>query len=177
MAALDSASVRLTGGTVIGTVPTLDQPHSGVGVFAHAAVGQVDVTLTDVQLAGHAGPAVYLRGPGRYVVDGCTLDDSGTGDGVAALLAALDGVSLWQDEFGLLVRGSQFIHVPLDAAMLHASSAFFDSSTFETGPGFDIWSQECAGIPAPIDNTGQAVDNGCQGAPRVVDPRVEVVAP
>lgn len=177
VAALDSASVRLTGGAVMGSVPTSDQPHSGVGLFAHGAVGLVDMSATDVDLAGHAGPAVYLRGPGRYVIDGCRLDDSGTGEGVAALLAALDGVPRWQDELGLLVRGSQFTHVPLDGALLHASSAFFDSSTFETGSGFDIWSQECAGIPSPIDSTGQAIDNGCQGAPREVDPRVEVIAP
>ncbi len=137
----------------------------------------MDVSLTAVTLQGHSGPAVYLQGPGRYVIDDCTLDDSGTGAGVQALLAALDGVPRWENELGLLVRNSALTHVPLDGALLHASSALFDGSTFESGGGFDIWTQECAGIPEPIDTSGEAVGNGCEGALREVEPRVEIELP
>lgn len=176
-AALDGGIVRLDGGQVSTTVATDAQPVGGVGLFAWNQAGEPVLEVEEVVLAGHAGPAVYLRGPGRYSLDTCTLDDSGTGDGVAALLVALDGVGRWSDGSGLLVADSVFTHVPLDGMVLHASSATLESTTFEAGGGFDLYLQECVGVPAPLDDTGEVTHNGCVGEPRVVDPRIEVEIP
>ena len=176
-AALDGGIVRLDGGQVSTTEATAEQPAGGVGLFAWGQAGEPTLEVEEVALAGHDGPAVYLRGPGRYSLTDCSLDDSGTGDGVAALLVALDGVGLWSGGTGLRVVDSTFTHVPLDGMVLHASSATLEGTTFETGGGFDLYLQECVGVPAPEDDTGEALHNGCVGEPRVVEPRVEVVAP
>ena len=176
-AALDGGVVRLDGGQVSTSVATDEQPGAGVGLFAWSQAGEPTLEIEEVDLAGHAGPAVYLRGPGRYSLTSCALDDSGTGDGVAALMVALDGVGRWEGGAGLRLVDSTFTHVPLDGAVLHASSATLEGTTFESGGGFDLYLQECVGVPAPLDDTGEALHNGCVGEPRVVDPRVEVVAP
>jgi hypothetical protein len=176
-AALDGGIVRLDGGQVSTSVATAEQPAAGVGLFAWNQAGEPTLEVEEVSFAGHAGPAVYLRGPGRYSLTTCSLDDSGLGDGVAALLVALDGVDLWEGGGGLRIADSTFTHVPLDGMVLHASSATLEGTTFEAGGGFDLYLQECVGVPAPVDDTGEALHNGCVGEPRVVDPRVEVEAP
>ncbi len=176
-AALDGGTVRLLGGSVTDTVATLDQPVSGVGVFARSDLAFTELQVEGVALAGHEGPAVYVRGPGLYTVRDSTLDDSGTGAGVAAIVAALDGVRRWEGADGLLLQRCDVTHVPLDGVLLHASSVYLDDTTIESGPGFDLWRQACAGQPEPIDTTGEAVDNGCAGDEREVDPRVEVTLP
>lgn len=177
VAALDGGAVRLDGGSVSGSVPTAEQPASGVGVFARSDAGLAELQVDDADLAGNEGPAVYVRGPGLYVFRDSRLDDSGTGAGVAAIVAALDGVPRWEGTSGLLLQRCDISHVPLDGVLLHASSAMLDDTIIETGPGFDVWRQSCAGTQEPIDTTNTLIDNGCAGDPRVVDPRVEVTLP
>lgn len=178
VAVLDGGAARLEGGSVTGSVATLDQPASGVGLFAFSDQGLAELQIDDVDLAGHAGPAVYVRGPGLYVLRDTRIDDSGTsGDGVEALVAALDGVPRWEGALGLLLQRCALTHVPLDGVLLHASSAMLDDTEIEAGPGFDLWRQSCAGTQEPIDTTGEAIDNGCAGDPREVTPRVEVTLP
>ncbi len=178
VAVLDGGAVRLERGTVTGTVATLDQPAAGVGIFGYSEAGLAELQIDDVDIAGHAGPAVYVRGPGLYVFRDSRLDDSGiSGDGVEAIVAALDGVPRWEGAIGLLLQRCAITHVPLDGVLLHASSVMLDDTTIESGPGFDLWRQSCAGTQEPIDTTDTAIDNGCAGDPREVTPRVEVILP
>jgi hypothetical protein len=177
VAALDGGAIRLFDGSVTGTVATLDQPVSGVGIFAFSDSGMAELQIEGVEVSGHAAPAVYVRGPGLYAFRDVRLDDSGTGQGIAAVVAALDGVPRWEGTSGLLLQNCEITHVPLDGVLLHASSVVLDNTSIETGSGFDVWRQSCAGTQEPIDTTGQAIDNGCAGDPREVEPRVEVVPP
>ncbi len=176
-AALAGGIVRLDGGQVTTSIAPPEQPAGGVGLFAWADAGEPTLEVEELTLAGHDGPAVYLRGYGRYSIVTSSLDDSGTSDGVAALLVGLDGVGRWGGGAGLLVADSTFTHVPLDGVVLHASTATLQGTTFESGGGFDVYQQACEGVLPPDDDTGDVVHNGCEGEPRPVDPRVEVVLP
>lgn len=176
-AALDGGIVRLDGGQVSTSAATDEQPGGGVGLFAWNVSAAPTLEIEEVTLAGHAGPAIYLRGHGRYSIASCDLDDSGTGAGVAAMLVGLDGVGQWGGGAGLLVAASTFTHVPLDGMVLHASTATLQGTTFESGGGFDVYQQACDGVLPPEDDTGDVVHNQCQGEPRVIEPRITVEVP
>jgi hypothetical protein len=176
-AAIDGGVLRLDGGRVLTSVATDEQPGSGVGVYGWAAAGEPTIDLTELELANHDGPAVYLRGQGRYQLAGVSLDASGQGEGVQALLVALDGVDRWEGGAGLRVADSTLTHVALDGMLLHASSATLEGVAFEQGAGFDLYLQQCDGVDTPDVSGGEAIDNGCAGEPRVVEPRIEVLLP
>ena len=161
----------MTGGALDTSVPTSDE-GGGVGLFAWPFFG-ADVTLTDVTLANHPGPAVYLRGlVGSYVLDGVEVRDSGTLPFVPGAVVALEGVEPWDDDAGtgFLVVDSSFVDLPVSGVFFDASGGTLDGNSFSVDDPYEVWMQACDGAP-PVEFAGdEPAHNDCAGAPRDLDP-------
>jgi len=161
----------MEGGSLDGSSPTSDL-GGGVGLFAWPFEG-ADVTLTDVLLRGHPGPAAYLRGPSSYVLDGVEVTDSGTLPFVPGAIVVLEGIEAWDDEggTGLLVTGCSFDGVAPSALFFDGSGGTIaDDNFFAASEGVAVWTQSCESAPVVEYLGDEPSTNACTGAPRDLDP-------
>lgn len=155
----------------------------GVGVFSWDVAGPSDVEVKDVAFSGLAGPALYLRGAGRYVMRGCDVQDAGTWPWLPGGVLAMEGVEPWHDPdgaghlTGLLLEGNSFGEQPGDAILLDGSSGTLASdpgtglpNTFEDLQGEPLIWQACGGVPAPEVLDGSLAVPSCASPPRSLGP-------
>ena len=173
LAVLD-AEVELVGGSVRSSRPA----HSlggGVGLLAWKAPdlsGRPRVSVDGTVFADHPGPALYLRGSGRYELIDARIEDSATLPGVPGSLIALEGVEPWSaaNAMGLLLDGVTFASIPTEAIVLDASSGTLDGNTFTDVAGYDLFRQNCETASPPAVLSGAVSGNDCAGAGYVLDP-------
>ena len=176
--------VTLHGGMVSGS--TLQPSEGGgVGVFGWDLVGLPDIEVDGVAFSNLAGPALYLRGPGRYVMRDCKVQDSGSWPLPGGVLA-VEGVEPWHEVgdtgvfSGLLLEGNTFSDLSSDAILLDSSSATLDlhpetgqPNTFSNLEGVPLVWQRCDGVEDPEILDGSVGDPACEPVPRTLGPLLE----
>ncbi len=161
----------MDGGALDGSTPTSDLGGGG-GVFVWPFFG-VDLTLTDVDIVGHPGPAAYFRGPSNYVLDGVSVSDSGTLPLVPGAVVVLEGIEPFDEDdgTGLLVTGSSFDQLPASALFFDSSGGTLDEDNVYGDVGeYTVWSQNCDDAPELVFLGEAPTTNACEGAPRDLDP-------
>lgn len=179
------AGLRLAGGTVSGSLPHPGE-GGGTGIFAWDLGGPADLELEDLVFSDLVGPALYLRGPGRYVMRGCDVRDAGTWPWLPGGVLAVEGVEPWHevgetgDFVGLLLGGNTFADLRGDAVLLDGSSATLEADT-DTGAanafsGLDgetlVW-QRCGDLLAPEILDGSIATPSCLDPSRALGPLLE----
>ncbi len=152
----------------------------GVGVFAWDGS---DVEVEDLDFSELRGPALYLRGPGRYVVRGCEVRDAGAWPWFPGGVLAVEGVGRWAEDgggSGLLLVGDVFEELTGDAVLLDASSATLaphpdtgSPNVFTDLEGEPVVQQRCEGVPELEVLDGSLVVPGCEAEPRILGPLLE----
>ena len=176
--------LALHGGTVSGSTFHSSE-GGGVGVFGWDNWGLPDIELDGVAFSDLPGPALYLRGPGRYMMRGCDVQDTGTWPLPGGVLA-LEGVQPWHEVgntgyfTGLLLEGNTFSDLPSDAILLDSSSATLDlhpdtgaSNTFGDLDGVPLVWQRCDGVQPPEILDSSVADPSCEPVPRGLGPLLE----
>jgi hypothetical protein len=156
-----------------------DSRGGGVGLFAWGEFGPPDVDLDDVTFSGHAGPAIYLRGPGRYGLSALQIDGSALSAGgwePVGGLVAVSGIAPWSDgsdgdsASGLRIVGSRFSQMAGHAILLDGSGALLDGSVFESVAGLDVWQQHCDAAKPLLLLEGELRSNDCEGFALPLEP-------
>ena len=176
-AVTDGGVLRLTGGSIEDSRASL-VAGGGVGVFGWQSNAPPRVSLTGVEILDHAGPAVYLRGRGAYVVEDSVLDGNGLSAGSpAGSVLAIDLPDRWDPlaqpslQAGLVLSGNRFADEG-DAVLLHASTVTLTDNQWEQpGDGLDVRRQACEGVLPPEVLGAEPEGNDCEG------PAVEVAPP
>lgn len=169
-----SSTLSLEGGGVSDAVAGPGRP-GGVGILARAVLTPPALDLRGVRFSNHRYGGLYLRGPGRYAVRGCSFDESGhVGPETAGGVFATEGVEAWQEVepagvgWGLLIEDSTFSTLASDAIVLDQSSAEVSGAVFSDVGGDHLVWQRCEGTEPPvIDGVQDAI---CASAPRAVEP-------
>ena len=185
-AAVLGGALTLEAGAISGSIP-----HSGagggVGVFAWNTDVLADLRVTGVVFSDLPGTALYLRGPGRYVMAGCDVSGTGTWPSLAGGVLAVDGVGPWDplggpdgNGPGLLLQGNNFSGLSADAILLDGSSATLapDSATGEANlfsdlAGEPLFFQRCGEASLPEIQDGSPVDPSCRSGARPLGPLLE----
>ena len=181
-AAVFDGRLALHGGTVSGSTFHSSEA-GGVGVFAWDINGPADVAVDDVTFSDLPGPALYLRGPGRYVMRGCEVSTAGSWPWLPGGVLAVEGVEPWHeigntgDFSGLQMEGNTFSDLSSDAILLDASSATLDlhpetdaANTFGDLEGEPLVWQRCDEVPALEIIDGSIADTPCEPEPRTLGP-------
>lgn len=184
-AVLFDARLALHGGTVTGSAVHAGE-GGGVGVFAWSAGGPPDLLVEDVAFSDLAGPALYLRGPGRFEMSGCEVREAGTWPWLPGGVLATEGVEAWhrvgQTEYftGLLVEGNEFEDLPGDAVLLDGSGATLApgpqtgmANSFSNLDGEQLVWQRCGDRPAPEILDGSMDTPACADQARSLGPLLE----
>lgn len=168
-------ALHATGGTISGSLPHHSE-GGGLGVFVWDWEGWPFLDLDGVTFEDLPGPAVYLRGAGRYVLRASDVTGAGSPPFLPGGVFAADGVGSWLDDggpqglgSGLLLEGNSFHDMQGDAVVLDGAGATFgtDPSTglpnrFSDLVGEALINQRCAG-PSDVDVLdGSGVDASCQ---------------
>lgn len=182
--AMLGGALSLHGGSVSRGIPHPSE-GGGVGVFVWYSEDwwdMADVELDGVAFSGLPGPALYLRGPGRYVMRGCEVWDSGTPPWLPGGVLAVEGVQDWQDETGagLLLAGNEFVDLAGDAVLLDFSSATLDADPATGAPNLFLgvsgeplrW-QRCGDLASPEILDGSLPDPTCTSVPQQLGPLLE----
>ena len=178
-------ALAMHGGEVSGTNPH-GSKDGGVGVFAWDVEGSSDLDVQDVSFSDLRGPALYLRGPGRYVMRDCQVKDTGSTPRLPGGVLALEGVEPWHvvadtGEFaGLLLQGNGFDDLPSDAVLLDSSSVTLGVSsetgapnTFGTLGGVPLLWQRCEGVAPPEVLDGSTPAPACEPVARTLGQALE----
>ena len=169
-----ASALTLQGGEMVNAVAAPGRP-GGVGILARFVFVEPRLALDGVRFAGHRYGGLYLRGPGRYEVRGCTFEDSGSeAPSTAGGVFATEGVEAWHElgppgSFsGLLIEDSSFSSLASDAIVLDRSSATVMGGTFSGLGGAQVLWQRCEGTEPPeVDGVAQTA---CTSTPRAVEP-------
>ena len=176
-AVVANGSLALHAGTVSGSTFHSGE-GGGVGVFGWDLVGPPDIELDGVEFSDLPGPALYLRGPGRYVMRGCDIQDTGTRPWLPGGVLAVEGVQPWHEFYdtgyftGLLLEGNTFSDLSSDAVLLDSSSATLDfdaegaPNTFADLDGVPLVWQRCTDVFAPEILDGSISPPSCEPVPR-----------
>ena len=175
----------LSGGTVSGSTFHPSEA-GGVGVFTHDRSGPPDIEVDNVSFTDLAGPALYLRGPGRCVMRGCDVQDTGTWPWLPGGVFAVEGVQPWHEVgdsgyfTGLLLEGNTFSGLNSDAILLDSSSVTLDlhpetgaPNTFGSLDGEPLVRQRCDGVETPEILDSSIPDPTCEPVPRGLGPLLE----
>jgi len=167
----------LQGGVVEGT-GVHPGAGGGAGVFAWDLEAPPRVFLDGVAFSDLVGPAAYLRGAGRYVIRGCSVQEAGTWPWLPGGVLAVEGTGPWREVgdsglfTGLLLEGNSFSELAGDAVLLDSSSATLDvhtgtgaANTFTDLEGVPMVWQRCAEVPPPEIEDGSVVVS-CEPVPR-----------
>lgn len=157
-----------------------------VSVFAWDRHGPADVDLHAVSFSDLGGPALYLRGPGRFAVRGCTVTDAGTLPWLPGGVLALEGVGPWMEMdddgelSGLMLAGNSFDGLASDAILLDHSSATLDydsetgdPNTFGTLEGAPLLWQRRGDAEIPQILDGSVPPPACEPVPVALGPALE----
>ena len=163
-------TIAMEGGSVLGSRFDEDL-GGGVGAYAWDVVGASALELTGVGISGQPGPAVYLRGPGRYRLEALTLNGADSAPAAPALIAA-EGVAPWSDvsEEGLLFESGSVVGWT-DGLLLDASGALVGPLLFDV-VGAAVRRQHCDDAPDLIFTDAVASTIDCEGAPVDIEPLV-----
>jgi hypothetical protein len=167
--------VNLDGGNISSTGASGER-GGGVGVFCwnHPEVeDDPALEVRGTRFADLPGPAVYLRGVGRYDVRHAEVHACASADGPFGsppAVVVVEGIGQAGPSDGLFLSGNLFSDLPGDAILLDASSATLLSNLFQGIGGYDVYTQHCEGVPAPEIVPPDATINDCQGFPRVLEP-------
>ncbi len=158
----------------------------GVGILGWSVEGPPRIEADDVRFSDLAGPALYLRGPGSYLLSGCEVTDSGSWPTLPGGVMGVEGVRRRhlppgeEQEVGLLVAGSTFDQLASDAILLDASSVTLDvepdsgaANSFDDLVGEAVHWQRCTGVEAPEVLDGSVVAPECSEEARVLGPLLE----
>jgi hypothetical protein len=180
VAVTDGGALRLTGGTIEASPATLTH-GGGVGLFAWRSGDGPWLSMHGVEIRGHLGPAVYLRGRGTYLLRDSVFDGNGTSAwSPAGGVLALDVFDRWDPDYpdatdgGLMLSGNTFSDTDHDAVLLHAATAsFYDNDWNQAADALDVRRQACDGVP-PLDLYGAGpTQNDCEGPAIEVSPALE----
>ena len=177
--------LALHGGTVLGSVFHSSEA-GGTGIFAWGVDGPPDVEVEGVSFTDLPGPALYARGPGRYVMRGCSVQDTGTWPWQPGSVFAVEGVEPWHEVgntgyfTGLLLEGNTFADLNSDAILLDSSSLTLhlhpetgEPNTFGDLEGEPLIWQRCADVSAPETLDGSVPAPSCLPEPRTLGPLLE----
>jgi hypothetical protein len=154
------ASAVMLGGTLIlrDSRLTASRIHpargGGLGLFTMNFHEPPIADFQRVEFSGHPGPAVYLRDLGGWLFDEVVFDASDSMPLVPAAVMAVDGVPARYADlaspggfYGLFLRDSAVLNVPLHAVLLHASAAEFNE--MDLGGSFEsmVHAQRCDDAP------------------------------
>ena len=138
------------------TDPLIDaEIGGGVGLFCDDTLGASSIQVTDCVFYDPAIAAIWIDGPGSYVLGENNIEGGQGGD---VLLP--DGSSEWFDGAGLVAIGvsaaadlmlqlNEFESAMFAGVLLHGSSATLTDNTYE-GNGVDLLWQNCDGVEEPI---------------------------
>lgn len=175
------ATLAMHGGAINGSTPH-HSSGGGLGVFSTSAYGTSDVELAGVTFADLPGPALYVRGPGRYVMRGCDVTGAGTPPWLPGGALAAEGVGLWVEaaDLGLLMAGNRFHDLPGDGLLLDQSTATLDveagagtPNTFEDIAGAPLIWQRCGALDAPEVLDGSVAEPACASSAMALGPLLE----
>ena len=184
-AVVSNARLELRGGEVSGSA-SHPAEGGGVGLFAWDLDGPADLEVQAVSFSDLVGPALYLRGPGRYVMRDCQVTDAGSSPRSPGGVMAIEGVEPWHEVgdsgsfTGLLLQGDTFDDLPSDALLLDSSSITLDLSPENGGPntfgvlgGVPLVWQRCDDVEAPEIEDGSLTSPVCEPVPRTLGPALE----
>lgn len=179
------AALRLEGGTVSESIAHPSE-GGGVGVFGWDVWGSPDIEAVGVTFIDLPGPALYLRGQGRYRARGCRVEGSGTFPWLPGGVLAVEGVGRWEpvgvgDLFrGLLLEGNEFAALPGDAILLDGSSATLladpvsgEANSFPGVGGEPLIWQRCGTMDPPEVLDGSVPEPSCGSPARALGPLLE----
>ena len=182
---LDDSELVLRDSTCSGSRPD-DSEGGGVGVFAWHLGIPPHLDLRSVSFSELPGPALYLRGPGRYLVRDCQVTAAGSTPRLPGGVLALEGAKAWHEVgdtgffTGLAVQGGSFDDLPSDAIRLDSSSVTLDVSpdtgapnTFGTVGGVPVLWQRCDGVAPPEVLDGSTPAPDCEPVPRTLGQALE----
>ena len=179
-----SGHLALHGGTVSGSAPHPSE-GGGAGVFGWDMWGFPDIEIEGVAFFDLPGPALYVRGPGRYRMRDCDVREAGTWPWLPGGVLAVEGVQPWYDDFGntfigLFLAGNTFSDLASDAILLDSSSATLVlhpstglPNTFADLDGEPLVWQRCEDVLAPEILDGSIPDPVCEPVPRGLGPLLE----
>ena len=184
-AAIFDGSLALHGVAISGSLLHPSE-QGGVGIFAWDLEGPADVTVESCSFSDLPGPALYLRGPGRYVMRDCSVTGTGSTPRLPGGVLALEGVERWREVGdsgyfnGLLLQGNSFDDLPSDAILLDSSSVTLDVSpetsdpnSFGTLGGVPLLWQPCGDEAAPEILDDSLPAPACEPVPRTLGPTLE----
>ncbi len=184
-AVMDAGQLSLIGGQVSGSTFHPSE-GGGLGLFASDHETQSSLEVDGTTFTNLRGPALYLRGQGRYVLRGCAVSDSGSWPSLPGGVLAVGGVEAWSELGdtgyfeGLLLEGNTFSDLAGDAVLLDGSSALLNvhpesgaPNTFSDLEGEDLVWQRCSDLPAPEVLDGSAAIPDCAAEPRLLGPALE----
>ena len=182
---VDRGSLTLNGGTVTGSVSHSSEAGR-TGIFAWNDIAPPHIELDGVTFSDLIGPALYLRGPGRYVMRDCVIKDTGTWPWLPGGVFAAEGVQPWYEVGntgyfnGLLLEGNTFSDLSGDAILLDSSSATLDlhpetgaANTFTNLDGVSLVWQRCDDVSVPEILDGSVSDPTCEPEPRTLGPLLD----
>ena len=180
------AHLALRDGEVSGSFPHPSE-GGGVGLFAWNLGSPSSLDVQSVTFSDLAGPALYLRGPGRYIVRDCEITGTGSTPRLPGGVLALEGVEPWHEVgdtgsfTGLHLQGNSFHDLPSDAILLDSSSLTLDLSrrpgtppnTFGSLGGVPLLWQRCDDVAPPEVLDGSTLVPDCEPVPRTLGPAME----
>ncbi len=169
----------VTGGSITGSLPHPSE-GGGVGILAWNLVGSPWLDVKGTEFADLPGPALYLRGPGRYRMSDSNVARSGGWPSLPGGVLATDGVTAWTGDEGLVLQGNRFTDLGADAILLDTSAATLaldpdtgEGQTFTDNAGEALFVQRCLGPSTAIVSDGSGANPACQDGARPLGPLLE----
>ncbi len=180
---LGAGVLTMRGGRIEASVGGAGQ-GGGLGVFAWGRGAWPKVELVGVELSTLPGPALYLRGRGRYRMTACEVREGGTWPAFPGGVLAVDGVGPWDADggpdglgSGLLLEGDRFSSLAADAILLDGSSGTLArdpqggaANTFSELDGEPLFAQRCGDLPPAEVQDDAPVDPTCRLGARPLGP-------
>jgi hypothetical protein len=160
-AVVRSGTLQIVSGEISGNVPD-DGLGGGVGVFAESAVGPTELVVSGTTITDHAYGAVYLDGPGSYVLDSADLTGGAGWELVAGrplhgdAVFATGGITPWDTDSGLLIVNSTLRDSQGAGVFLDGASAMLEGVSW-TGNAMDVVQQSCGPDVSEVAGAGDSL--------------------
>ena len=179
-------ALTLLEGSISGSVLRAGE-GGGVGVFAWDSFGAPALHVDGVAFSDLPGPALYLHGPGRFVMADCEVSGAGSWPSLPGGVLAVGGTGPWDATGGpdglgegLLLQGNTFVGLLADAILLDGSSATLAphpdtgaANGFSDLAGEPLFSQRCGDAADAEIQDGSPADPSCRSGTRALGPLLE----